>query len=208
MSSLHFSLSLLLELYIIREKNYLKHLFNVLIFSFGIYTTGSITGYLLLIMIFGVFILRIKVKSSIGFTIKQIIVCSFIFIGFILGFSLFKDKFNSESGSRRLEDIVNCFNAWCSSPIIGIGGGDYAENLLSGSSNSLFRLFAERGVIGGGLYLFCILKFYINNKKELEKKIFTLFFIYIFTITSMQYTNVMFMLIGYFYTNSKICAKK
>lgn len=194
MSSLHFSMALLIELFL----NHKKHLWKAVVLAFAIYTTGATTGYLLVILLAFSLFLVYRPKKRLIKELKIIFIFLAAIVVTIMAVYLIKLKLSTSSGSRRLEDLINCFNAWGTSPIFGIGGGDVADDLLSGSSNSIGRLLAERGLWIGSLYLFCFGRFIYTNWTDKSKIIFFILFLYLFMITVMQYTHLMFVLLAFF----------
>lgn len=208
MSSLHFSIALLFETLIYPSKKKITHYLKCFILAIGIYSSGSITGYLVLFGLIVLLFLTTKVKSKLALLFKFSVIFTILFFGIKIGVNLVGEKLASDSGGRRLEDIQNCLSLWIKNPIFGVGGGDVAENILKGSSNSIFRLLAERGIWLGGLYLFCFVRFSIINIHNKRKMIFLLLVFGIFVITAMQYTCLMFLILSFFCHDRYIISNK
>ncbi|MBP3263704.1 hypothetical protein [Pseudobutyrivibrio sp.] len=203
MSSLHFSVALLILTFVLKKK---RKIFSYMILILAIYSTGAITGYIFILFYLLYILLNYKSKVKLINQLKYLLLIVSIVIVFVFAKDLFLEKLQTDSGGRRLEDLVNCFEAFKSSPIFGIGGGDIAEAKLSGSSNSILRLLAERGLFLGIPYLYCIFK-YLHKNFTFRCFVFIALFMFLFVITSMHYTYLMFALLSYFY-NYKPIRKK
>lgn len=203
MSSLHFSVALLILTFVLKKK---KNLFSYIILILAIYSTGAITGYIFALFYVLYMILKYNSKLKLINQFKYILLITSIVLVFVFAKDLFLEKLHTDSGGRRVQDLINCFEAFKSSPLFGIGGGEIAEFKLSGSSNSILRLLAERGLFLGVPYLYCIFK-YLHKNLTFNRLAFIGLFMFLFVITSMHYTYLMFALLSYFYTYKPITKK-
>lgn len=156
MASLHFSMALLIELFL-REKN---SKVKIAILSIAIMSTVATTGYLIMILAFFAKLFFKEERKSIKIILKYVFVIGFFLIALYMLQFLLAEKMGSESGSIRLDDFSAGFQAWLDSPIIGNGYGNYdaVKKYMSsfrsynmGYSNSPMNILAV-----GGLYLFVL----------------------------------------------------
>ena len=131
----------------------------------------------------------------------------FVFaIALILSYQLFTDKASSSSWAIRTMDYVNGFKAWKSSPIFGVGYGDFekankvAGIMKQGYSNSVFAILSQ-----GGLLLFTVyiipfilgIKYsFVTGNKEIT--FFILIVLLEFILTLFPYTFLLLFLLAFF----------
>lgn len=196
MSSLHFSVALMIELFL--TKNFSK--IKVVVLTIAIFTTSSVTGAVLVCLSFAAKYFLYRPKRKVFRQIKPVVLGIGVIVAGLYCFDIITERLATRSGIVRVNDIINCFLLWSEYPIFGIGGGDIADEILSGSSNSLGRLFAERGLYVGILY---IISFLIAIKAALKNRdynllFFIMLFFYLFFLTIIQYTYLTMIILIYF----------
>ncbi|MDE6356896.1 MAG: O-antigen ligase family protein [Clostridia bacterium] len=204
MASLNFSLALIIELFLCKKVSKKK----VLIFIIAILTTFSMTGYILILMAFGIKLLLYTPKSNSAHILKLFLVPVCVVIVGYVGFNLLSEKLSSHSGSIRLDDFVAGYKAWQENIFFGTGGGEVNQQTLisymspfrlynTGFSNSIMMILSGRGLYGGILYFGCIVKGLCDGikQKNFNKFFFVVFFLYLFTITVIAYSYLTYFIL-------------
>ncbi|MDB6243564.1 O-antigen ligase family protein [Lactobacillus amylovorus] len=209
MSSLNFSLALLIEIFFTSSLNKWSKL-QKSILILALITTISTTGYLFLIFIFCIRLFQSK-KIDTHRNLILIILPIIVIIGSLLIITLLNQKFNLDSGSSsiRLDDYKVGLAAWIDHPLFGIGIQN--SNLLiqymgnwrtfnTGFSNSLMDLLS-----GGGLYLtvgyfLCFGRgIFINiHIKNWNKFWFTILTLYLFILIIFTYSYILIFILIWF----------
>ena len=199
MASLNFSIGLLTQLYRLKSKwGKLKTIILIL----AILTTFSVTGYILLLGLGLIFLVRQskKIPNELisyfyGFVLLLIVILTVVV--------LYNSKLssNAASVSVRKDDYMVGFRAWLSNPILGIGIQNYGglKNFMeswryfnTGFSNSVMDILSGGGIYLGAGYLFCFIKGFIDSYKSDEKKVlFILAMFYLFVTTFFTYTDIL-----------------
>lgn len=190
MASFHFSIAFLTELFLKKEKKIVK----IIVFSLAILTTLSTTGYVLIILGFGLFYAVKKSDGKISNVIKVIIIPIIIVGGFVLTYNLIIMRLGTNSGNIRMDDIQAGIKAWSNNIIFGNGYGNsdsykaYMSGFRSnnkGFSNSILQILAYGGVVLFAPYLAAILVSIVGciKHKSWMKLMFDILFLFIFSIT-------------------------
>lgn len=149
--------------------------------GFAIITTGSVTGYVLALLIV---VLYIFINSS-NSLVKLLLLSVFIFVFMAILPKLvfmFETKTSIEreesSYTMRMADLIIGFELFKQNPIIGYGIDNDMYNIFTknefsevrGNSNGIMNVLINLGIVGFIFYSFCVYKFskifsrYLNNK--------------------------------------------
>lgn len=163
-------LAMLICLYL--KKNFLA---DILIYSLAVLTTHSTTGYICLVLVYGVMILKLlSIKNR-----KTIIILLGIFgVGLIISPRLISNvvaKFTATGGDAhswmsRAASFASNIYLWLKNPLLGIGMNGVAENFayvtknvfglnaggiaITDDTNSILIYFAAYGLVPG--IIFCV----------------------------------------------------
>lgn len=206
MASLHFSIALLVELFI-REKNRSR---NLIILTIAIISTFSTTGYIIIILAYFAKLFFKKEKKSYRWIIKNLIVMIGLIVGVCLIQFLIDQKLDSASGSIRLDDFSAGFKAWTDHPLLGngYGNGNAILHYISGfrRNNTGFSNSPMYILALGGLYLFILFSLAaikgicrMISSKDWNSLSFYALFLALFTITLIPFnglTYIMFCMMG------------
>ncbi len=201
MCSFQISLAFLIELFCDKKRNNIR----LFIFTVGIISTLSTTGYILILAAYmGRYIID-KPKQKFLYYIK---ICILPFGGILalgLSYILIESKLGTGSGNIRIDDFVVGFRAWSLKPILGAGYGnqEYIQSFMgswrafnNGFSNSVMTVLAQTGVYGGALYFIPIV---LKVKDSLIKRRWNEFFLVclmgymiIFTVVTYNFITLFF----------------
>lgn len=197
MASLHFSIALLVEMYI--EKNF--SLFRFLLFSIAILSSFSTTGIILLISVLLHRLFFTKRISSVLNLLKIAVLPTFFVVAVLVIRYLLQAKLETSSGSIRTDDFIVGLKAWLLHPIFGNGYLNYDtirqfmamwRSYNTGFSNSITMVLAYGGIYLTMLYIVPIL----FNLKSLKKDGILPFllggvYLFLFTIIPFEYLTIM-----------------
>lgn len=199
MASLNFSVALIISLFLMRQSKTIT-IRNVIL-SIAILSTTSATGYILLVLAYGLKLFIYKPNKHALCILKNVFFLIALIFGFAVVIYVLKDKLSSPSGVYRFNDILQGLQIWKENIVFGLGSGELIDKLNPGTSNSPIRLLAENGIYIFWLYFICFEKYILFNKKNKSKLAFIILFLYLFTISSMQFTGLMMLLLAYFWTD-------
>lgn len=206
MCSLHFSIALLIELFLVKKISKVK----VLILILANITTFSSTGVILIVISLGTKFIINNPKSKVLYIIKVLFIP--LCILFISGISyiLLIDKLGTNSGSIRIDDFKVGFKAWKENIFFGAGFNNYEfiksfmeswRSYNTGFSNSPMIILSDGGIYIGLLYICSfalgIIKSFKRN--EINKVTFIAMIIYLFTITIFPYQYLLYFMLIYFF---------
>ena len=180
---------------------------KIIILTTTILTTLSTTGYICMVLLFGVWYLRRGFK-------KPIVLVLFLFIFFFIYFvnaPLYETVFGkfsngSRSFSTRLTDIKIYLSQWINNPVFGLGvsksislAEDSYRNLIdlytyfgeaySGTTSTTFRELACFGTIVGSVRLIVEWKYAKKlSKTRVESALFFLFFMILLNTEDYMYS--------------------
>lgn len=204
MANAFFCIILLINEFIVRK---VPKILNK-IFIIAILSTLTTTGWITLIVYIIYKFLKDKAKTPIGKFFK-ILVCIIGFVASILLILvLVKGKLAQGSGVDRAGMISNEINIFIHSPLIGAGFNKFSN----GSSNSLFALLADGGLILTSLfYLPLIGNLLIGLKEDKKLDWFIVIFMVMFLISDIQYTFLTVFIISMYWVlfiNHLFCKRK
>lgn len=204
MCSLHFSIALLIEVFIKEELDFRKYVTLIL----AILTTFSTTGYLIVVVTVFFKIVYSKKNNQILQYIKVIVVPASLIVGLIASMVLLQLKMNSSSGVVRMDDFIAGYKAWMENPIFGCGFGNYDALIKymsvwrqnnTGFSNSIMEVLAYGGVYFGMIYMMPFIKgiYSAVRLKRYRMCIFvgSILFLFIFTVVPFRFLTIL--LLGY-----------
>lgn len=164
---------------------------NIIILIFGIITTFSSTGYIMLIIIFLLYIISNK-KMNLKILIIPIVLISSLFIIS----NIIESKSTTRSYSVRYDDYVASIKAWKKNIIFGNGykqNDEFLNNISSfrntnkGQSSSIGAVLSQGGLFMLILYFISFWKIYKFNEKS---KYFAIVYLILFVLVVFQYTAV------------------
>lgn len=176
-----------------------KRLLVVGILLVTIFTTFTTMGMLVLGGIFVVFAVQKIAKS------KNMIV---LFLGYLsmplligglllMSLLLMKDKSDSRSYAGRSGGIQYGISMFLKSPIWGNG---YCKSMQGVGSNSIFLLLADGGILLCSFYYIPLFYFPLKNRKRNKPEFyFSLFYVFLFSLTMIAYSNISLVFVAYFY---------
>lgn len=195
MSSFMFCYAMLVELFKKKQISYKK----IALLIVAVMSTFSTTGYVIVIVALFIKYLFSKTHSKVTAVLRMAVI-PVVLIGLVLFIEqLLQNKFESSSGSVRIDDFIAGFKAWMDHPLMGNGYSNSAAILQymstsrmnnTGFSNSLLQILAY-----GGLYLLvpyvgaAVYGLYkIVRRRDWNEFAFVMIFIvmFIFTVTSFQ----------------------
>lgn len=208
MCSFHFSISLLIFLFVMPKTSKRK----AIIITLAIFSTISSTGIILAISAwFLKFMLDTKVKEkSFGHLFKFLILPVLVCISAIFILNMLESKMETYSGEVRLSHLQGSFKAWLSSPFFGVGFGNSQAILYYsgqvGNSNSIMQLLAYGGIIFVLPYIFSVFSGIINALKTKNYGIicFIILFLVMFSFTFVTYQYLCVIMFIIFSTSYKI----
>lgn len=186
---------LLVELYLKKSISWLR----VTILVVTILTTFSTSGYLLLLLVAAAKMVFLKARTKIIWLLKAMIIPFGVICVAYIGYFFLSEKASSHSASVRQSVIENELSSWKKSPIIG-NGYNFVEE---GSSNSLFLLLSEGGILLISLYIiaFIFIPFGIYVKtKDSTPFVFCLLLFVIFCFTAVNYRIIILSLLAFWYS--------
>lgn len=202
MASAFFSIALLInEFYVHKVKKVINTVLAITIIS-----TLSTTGWIMVILFLVYKVAKYDIHSNIGKFFRTIFFCCAIVCCIWLLYSLISNKLSTGSGIDRSYHIAMEWKGFISNPLIGSGFNKYTN----GSSNSLFSLMADGGIILLFLYYMPIIGIividFVRNKRM---NYFMIFFMIIFLVTVIQYTFITVFLIAFSWNIfiDKMCKK-
>lgn len=212
MSSLHFSVALMISA--LFNKNIRTKVIESIVLILGIISSVSSTGYIFILLLFGLIIIVKGLKSN-----KRIFFALFVplimIVVYVLVMRLVGNKLESDSGKVRLDDFIIGFKVWKNNIFFGVGmqnskpfrdlmGIERANNI--GYSNSLMQLLGQCGLLFFiPIFIFNVLsiKKAVKNK-EWNLLIFIILFDYLFIFTIITYNLLtMLVFVWCFITNYK-----
>lgn len=205
MCSLHFSVALLIEVFLKEKLNFRRCVFLI----FAVLTTFSTTGYLIVVITIFSTIAYSKRKNHLLQYLKVLIIPISLIIGLVASIILIQLKLDSGSGMVRLDDFVAGYKTWIGNPLFGCGFGNYdaIKNNMSvwrrsniGFSNSIMQVLAYGGIYFGILYITPFVSgiYKTIRLKQYRKSVFIgcIFFLFVFTIIPYKFFTIM--LLAYF----------
>lgn len=206
MCSLHFSIALLIELFIKEKSSKSRSIILIL----ANLTTLSSTGLILIVLSLGIKFIINNPKSKIFYLIKILIIPLCIVSICAISYILLRGKMGTDSGSIRLDDFSVGFKAWKENILLGSGFNNYdfiksfMENWRSyniGFSNSPMIVLSDGGIYMGLLYIFTfgygIMK--SLKMKEKNKCAFILMIVYLFITTIFPYQYLLYYMLIYLF---------
>ena len=195
MSSFMFCYALLVELFKKKHMSYKR----TALFVVAVLSTFSTTGYVIVIVALFFKYMLSQTHSKVTAVLRMAVVPAVLIFLVLFIEQLLQRKFESSSGSIRIDDIIAGFKAWTDHPLMGNGYSNSASILQymstsrmnnTGFSNSLLQILAY-----GGLYLlvpyiaaaaYGIFK--IVRRRDWNELAFVSIFLvmFIFTVTSFQ----------------------
>lgn len=159
---------LLIYLFGISYFNKKERLFGILASSFFVFTAGSITGYLLCFLIWGLYLLLFsKSKALRAFVLVAIIAALPVIISTALSTWELKLDYQGLSYEHRNSDMVLGYELFLKKPVLGYGavssvyqsftkGVFYTER---GNSNGIMQILLAMGMVGALLYTWLLFNF-------------------------------------------------
>lgn len=195
----NFLIGLLYELIIEKKKS----LARILVMTVAILSTVSITGLILIIILYFLYFIANGNNKKVVFALKVLFVPVVIFTVVVTIKFLLVDKLSyGYSAISRSNDFSNGIRAWKESPIWGYGYGnskEIAERFNAGTSNSVSSILTQGGVLLLVPYILIFLKAYINciQYKKINMAVFTsVFAIYlIFTVVAFRNITIYILLV-------------
>lgn len=196
MSSFHFVLALLIELFLRDRMSLKKVIFLILsvITTFG--TIGIITA-MLAITFKTILVITSKAlvdntrKSTWGY-IKIFLIPVIIIVAIVTIQLLVETRIRTRSGSTRIDDFAAGYQAWRANPIFGNGYGNarsYQQYMSpfrktnDGFSNSIMLVLVYGGVYLLVPYLYAGITTIRNCIKKKDSKLLVFFLLYLFMLT-------------------------
>lgn len=208
--------------YLIINENIFMRYIRIIVFIITLFTTTTITGIIIFIIMAIVKYLITSKKNNIRILIKLLISIVMFFLGIYIIYALFISKSQSNSWIIRMEDFSIGMKAWLQSPLFGNGYADWSslENLMNNSirtntgfSNSIFTVLSQGGIVLFLVYVAPIMTCFMYGIKKNDKGIliFSMIFFIEFIVTLFQYTFLMMILLSFGYsfiiTNKNIKCK-
>lgn len=205
MYQIFLNLILLYYLYNTTSLSKNKRLIVLALTTFSIITTGSVTGYLLASIIFGVY----AFFNKLSFIYKLLLVLS---LGAILVYiwphmyELYEIKMETNSYDVRSNDVEMGWKVFKTNPIFGYGIVNdmythYVGSDRTGNTNGLMNLLINTGIIGFLFYSYGITKFAIFLSRIFSNKsLFVLIIIWFFMSLMNEPISLLpfvFLIIGY-----------
>lgn len=176
MYSLHLSLALMIELFIVKKISRL----NVFLLILTIVTTMSSTG---IVLSAGALFIKMNIYLKKNESMRWLRYISFMFLSVgLIGviWYLFNYRAFTMSGIIRFDDYIVAIETWLSNPLLGVGIGNYEairqnmgvwRSFNTGYSNSIGLLLAQ-----GGLWIFLpfLYLFYLCIIKTFSKKMYNI----------------------------------
>lgn len=221
MYSLHLCIALMIDALLIHSLSMFRWV-RMIIISITVATTFSITGYLLVMIIWIYLVyngLLDMIRSNDPKTVKKgkwlFVAVSLIgLLLIIVGGILVRDKLASRSGGTRLEDYKIGFLAWREKPFFGYGYNNQEARLQYASWRRLNR--AEKGYTNspmailceGGVYFFSayvlpiVYGIYSRfDQKKWNSVLFLVLFLYLFTVTIFHHSLLIVSFLAFIYAD-------
>ena len=221
MYSLHLCIALMIDGLLIHSLSTFRWV-RMIILSLTVATTFSITGYLL-VMILWVFVIYYNIFELIhsndpkevkkGKTLLIIITLIGLILA-VIGFFLIKDKLASRSGGTRMEDYKIGFMAWREHPFFGYGYGNTEARLqyaswrrvhraANGYTNSPMAILCEGGIYFFMCYILPMLYGLVVSfeKRNWKQIMFMALFIYLFIVTIFHHSILIVAFMAYVYAS-------
>lgn len=208
MASSFYCIALILnEFYIKKNPKIINTIFAITIIS-----TLSVSGWIIVILFAVYKVMKCDIRSNIGkiFKLAFVLIAASISIGLV--YSLISNKLATGSGIDRSYHIAMEWNSFLKNPLIGYGFNSYTD----GSSNSMFSLMADGGLILLTIYYLPVIGMIIIDIIY-NKRInwFMIFFIFVFIISVIQYTFIIVFLTAFNWklfidkiSNKKTCKRE
>ncbi len=206
MAALHFSLSLLIEIFLKRKVSRKRILFLVM----AIISTLSTMAYIVIIIsaLGKCFISKSRNPGEVFF--KVILIALGILGAYYAINNMLTLKMQQLSGIWRMNDYEVGYNVWRQNVFLGVGfQNDKAiQDMMPawraynmGFSNSIMQLLAQGGLMLFVLYLLSFIKGvrYAFSRKQLNYALFILCFIYLFIVCVFTYNFVTVMILIYLF---------
>ncbi len=193
-------LALGIEIFVMQKKSKVK----IIIIIITIITTFTNTGYLYLLCIGLIFLIKKSGKY------RKYIVGIFTLLFAVAAILLIFRPERSASLQLRVNDYVNGFKGWIKSPILGYGYKcDTYKLFRSGYSNSVTSILLYGGIMLLAVYILPMIKLIQKNlKKNIECLFMILTILYLFILTIVPLTFVMLTILAYGYSLIFIEAKQ
>lgn len=168
---------LILTLFNIKSLTRRKRMIHLCLIIVTIYTTGSISGYALCIMIFALYLI-LFVKNN---TVRVLSTIASMFLGIIGTPTLvqaMQKKMETGSFGVRFTDLELGWNLVKNHLLLGAGleNGIYENaymvefGTVRGNSNGLIILLLACGIIGASIYLLLFVKFSLHLQREYDER--------------------------------------
>lgn len=215
MASLHFSIALMIELFL--EKTSSK--WRILLLTIAIITTFSTTGYILIVLSLGIKIIRSNSKNKILYFFKLTFVPICIISAFLFVDTALSNKLITSSGQIRHDDFLVGYRAWIDNMVMGAGfnNNDSLQSYMGswrstnvGFSNSPMRVLADGGIYFAIPYIICFASGLKNAVmiRDKDNLFFIILFIYLFIITIFPYQYLTIFFLIYFIHYKGCCPER
>ena len=207
MYSLNLVFSIAIYIFLLPDRSS-KSLWKQIILIVTLITTFTTTGFILLLLIFGIKLLQEKKLRGIRMAVTIITIPLMVW-GI---YSVFIDKSTSSSWLIRLDDFRAGLLAWQGHPIFGNGWSDrssvvrYMSSFRSyntGYSNTIMQLLAEGGICLFALYAIPIVGLLIKSVRLKQRNITCFMFVFLleFIFTIFTYFLLMLFFLSLFYAS-------
>lgn len=178
-----FGFSLLVNEFIETKKIYR------LIFLLAIITTFDTTSIIVLLLYILYYVRNIKYMNRVFLILIETILSAVVII--LISIVLQNKAIDGGSFQDRSYHMIKELQAFTASPIYGKGFDVFTK----GSSNSICAVAADGGILLWLMYYFPLLK--IIGKISRDKRILLIIFIIMFSITVIQYTYLMYIIVSF-----------
>lgn len=215
MYSLSLTISLAIEVFLIKNEKKSKKI----ILLFTIITTISTTGIIISCLIIFLDYINKKNKTTIIRYIKILFLPILILILVIISIYFYNQKADTSSYNTRIDDYIASYSAWKQKPIFGNGYGssDEIKKYMSsfrdgnkGLSNSIMVVLAQGGIIMLFFYFYTIVKV-LRYKKDKYIVEFLIIMVLLFVTTIFLYMPMLIYFLAIAYSlplKSKILNKE
>lgn len=221
MYSLHLCTALLIDNLFLKSQSTFRK-FRMAVLALTVFTTFSVTGYLLVMVvvvvnIYGAIYRLVKSDSEAEQKKGKYLLVGVTVLGLVLaivGFLLIKDKLASRSGGSRLEDYKIGFLAWRDHPWFGWGYGNNEARLTyaswrrlhraeSGFTNSPMAILCEGGVWFFTAFVLPIVYGFVTSfeQKNWREVFFLVLWVYLIVTTIFHHSILMVAFMAYYYAD-------
>ena len=205
MASLCFSLALMIEVLLKKEKS----TFSRVILVIANLTTFSTSGYICIALIFVYDFIRNRPNNRFSYYLKTLCLPVGLAVATIILIVLVNEKMSTFSGLARWDDIVSGFRAWLINPIFGDGIGSVNamrtvrpewRRGAEGYNSGFVAVVVQGGIYIAVLYAYAYVKVLKNAWKirDIDMIFFVLLNFLLFVITVVQYNYITLFLLCFF----------